>query len=81
MQALLSCRETLDFLAAYLDGELAASERAAFERHLSLCHECVAYLESYRETIRLEREAFAEEAACGEMPEALVRAVVASRGR
>ena len=34
---LLTCRELFGFLAAYLDGELAAEARAGFEAHLSVC--------------------------------------------
>ncbi len=48
----ISCREVLDFLAAYLDGELVPGVRTDFERHLARCPACVGYLESYRETIR-----------------------------
>src|SRR4030095_425139 len=77
-EASLSCRETLDFLAAYLDGELAASVRSAFEDHLSVCAACVDYLESYRETIRLAHAAVEVDAGCEEIPAELVRATVAS---
>jgi anti-sigma factor RsiW len=80
MEPRLSCRELLDFLAAYLDGELPPSVRLGFEAHLGVCPDCVAYLDGYRETIRLERDAHGvAEEACGEMPEDLVRAIVASR--
>ena len=34
-QPLLTCRELIDFLGAYLDGELAPEPRAAFDAHLS----------------------------------------------
>ena len=74
----LSCREILDFLAAYLDGELPANVRAAFEDHLKLCRECVRYLESYAETIRLEQGAYdLDGPAPDEVPEALVAAILA----
>lgn len=54
---MLTCRELIDFLAAYLDGELAPGVRADFEAHLSVCPNCVDYLASYRETIRLGKRA------------------------
>ncbi len=80
METSLSCREMLDFLAAYLDGELSPPVRLDFEAHLSVCPDCLDYLASYRETIRLERDAHDVEGhACEEMPEELVRAIVASR--
>jgi anti-sigma factor RsiW len=76
----LSCREIIDFLAAYLDGELAPPVREDFEAHLALCPDCVGYLESYRETLRLARDSRADDdEACREVPEELLRAILASR--
>jgi anti-sigma factor (TIGR02949 family) len=76
----ISCREALDFLAAYLDGELTTGVRETFERHLARCPACVEYLESYRETIRLGREARdLDDAAPEEVPEELIEAILASK--
>ena len=76
----MSCRDVLDFLAAYLDGELGTRVREAFERHLARCPACVSYLESYRETIRVGREAHAAEGAVvEEIPEGLIDAILGSR--
>ena len=55
----LSCRELIEFLADYLEAGLPPAEHAAFEAHLALCPDCVTYLASYRETIRLGKLAFA----------------------
>jgi anti-sigma factor RsiW len=52
-----TCREVIDFLLDYLEGELDADRRRAFERHLAECPSCVAYLDSYRATIELARGA------------------------
>jgi anti-sigma factor (TIGR02949 family) len=77
---LLTCRELIDFLAAYLDGELAAETRADFERHLSLCPACVDYLAGYREAIRLGKRACEPDAVLPEdVPAELVDAVLAAR--
>ena len=73
----MTCREALDFLMAYLDGELTAEQRAAFDEHLSICASCRRYLASYRETVRLERIANLEEAP--PLPDDLVRAIVAAQ--
>ena len=82
MTRLPTCREVLDFLSAYLDGELAPEVRAGFERHLQLCPPCVEYLESYRETLRLEREAYDLDGPVPrEVPEELVRAILESTRR
>jgi anti-sigma factor RsiW len=76
---LLTCRELIDFLAAYVEGELAAAERAAFDRHLAVCPPCVDYLHGYRETIRLGKASETEIADAA--PEELVAAILASRTR
>jgi anti-sigma factor RsiW len=76
----ISCREVLDFLAAYLDGELAPEVRADFEHHLTLCPACTDYLASYRATILLSRDAYGvDEPPPAEVPEELVEAILASR--
>jgi len=78
----LTCRELCDFLAAYVDGELPPEERAAFDAHLGVCPDCVHYLESYRQTVRLGKQAFAAEGALPEgVPAELVSAILASRTR
>ena len=51
----MTCREFVDFLMAYLEGELPASQRDAFDAHMRVCVSCVHYLEGYRETVRLGR--------------------------
>ena len=79
---LLTCRELIEFLAAYMDGELAAETRAAFELHLSRCPNCVEYLASYRETIRLGRRACEPEAELpANVPSELIDAILAARRR
>ena len=77
---MLTCRELIDFLAAYLDGELAPGPRAAFEAHLSRCPACVDYLASYRETIRLGKKACEPDAELpADVPSELVDAILAAR--
>jgi len=79
----LTCRELADFLAEYLDGTLDPDTRILFDAHLAVCPDCVTYLRSYAQTIRLAK------AACGGpddpvpagVPDELVRAIVAARRR
>ena len=82
---MLTCRELIDFLWKYLSHELSPAERFGFDAHLAVCPSCVAYLASYAETVRMGRVAFAEpeldRAAPAEVPEELVRAVLAARER
>lgn len=77
----VTCKQVLDFLAAYLEGELPPTTVAEFERHLAICPSCVAYIETYRQTIALSRGAARadDEAAPADLPEDLVEAVLAAR--
>lgn len=73
----LTCRELIDFLSAYLADELPAESRVVFERHLSLCRDCVNYLENFRATVQSAK------AACSDpglqnVPEGLVQAILKS---
>ena len=79
----LTCREVVDFLADYLEGTLSTVERAAFDTHVHECPECEAYLHGYRDTVRLAREVARDPEAPvpSDVPEDLVRAIVAARPR
>jgi anti-sigma factor RsiW len=55
----LTGREFTEFLHEYLFGDRPAEERAGFERHLAECPFCRDYLATYRQTVVLEREAYA----------------------
>jgi hypothetical protein len=77
----LTCREVLDFLLAFLENELDADTRFAFERHLAICVSCVAYLHSYQRTVELVRTAWSDETPAEDaLPADLVAAVLAARG-
>ncbi len=49
----LTCVELVELVTEYLDGALTPDERDRFERHLAACSGCTAYVEQFRETIRL----------------------------
>ena len=74
----MTCREVSDFLADYVSGTLATDIRAQFDRHLSVCPNCRAYLATYRATIELGRRAFASPDADAqtEVPAELVSAIL-----
>lgn len=81
MSRFITCRELIDFLDRYVDGELPAPMRAKFEEHLEVCEACVEYLHSYRETIRLAGEAWKDdELAIEDVPTQLIDAILAARG-
>jgi anti-sigma factor RsiW len=51
----MTCRELVDLLIDFLDGDLPEERRRILETHLSLCEPCLKYLETYKVTIKLTR--------------------------
>jgi anti-sigma factor RsiW len=49
----LICRDVVELITAYLEGELPAAVREAVEAHLSGCDGCTIVLEEFRRTIAL----------------------------
>jgi anti-sigma factor RsiW len=75
----ITCRELLDFLHLYLDGELPADRAAEFERHLAVCEPCRSYIVEYRQTVSLGRSAFAASEDPADAPRELVEAILRAR--
>jgi anti-sigma factor RsiW len=75
----LTCREIIDFVQAFLDGELPPRERTIFELHLKICPDCVNYLRSYETTQRLSKLAAEDELELKAVPSELVQAILAAR--
>ena len=77
----MTCQELTEFIMDYRSGGLTREERAEFEAHLANCADCVRYLKSYEETIRLARGAVLnpDEPIPEDVPEELVRAILAAR--
>ncbi len=73
-----SCKHCIEFLMAYLDGELPERERAAFDAHMALCPPCREYLKSYVASVRL-CESQRRTSGSAKMPEEMVRAILAAR--
>ena len=44
----LTCRQIIDFVQAFLDGELPPREKTIFELHLTICPDCANYLRNYQ---------------------------------
>ena len=47
------CQEVVELVTDYLNGAMAALDRARFEAHLAECEACTAYLQQMRTTIEL----------------------------
>ena len=77
----MTCRELVDFLGAYFDEELADDVRVEFDEHLDACPECSAYVESYRTTVALAKDALRnpDEPVPASVPETLVKAILSAR--
>jgi anti-sigma factor RsiW len=76
----MNCKAFVEFLMAYLNGELPEIERSEFERHISECPPCVHYLDGYAQAVRMGKIACGDEDMIGlEVPERLVQAVLAAR--
>ncbi len=73
----ITCREFVEFVGGYHDGELPAAQCWLFEAHLAQCQRCREYLEAYRATITLARAAM-ENRDEQAVPEELVKAILIS---
>jgi anti-sigma factor RsiW len=61
-----ACRETLQQISAYLDGELDATACERIEQHSLTCPGCAALVDGLRKTVGLCRQA-----ADAELPDAV----------
>ena len=77
---MITCKQLIEFTAAYVEGELDEASSQAFEQHLARCRSCQAYLRSYRQTMRMARELATEDPA-EDVPEELVQAILAQARR
>jgi anti-sigma factor RsiW len=79
----MTCRQFAHFMMDYQSGDLPAAVRHEFDTHLSRCANCRKYLTSYEETVKLGRRAFDDDDAAlpAEVPEDLVRAIIAAHRR
>ena len=79
----MTCREFIEFLMEYHSGELSEVEHARFEEHLAECPDCVSYLKSYQETVKLGKAVLAsfDEPIPDEVPEELVQAILAAHAK
>lgn len=77
----MTCKELVEFLMDYLDGDLPEPQRKSFEEHLSACPDCIAYLATYEETIALGKQAYTadDEPVPAAVPEDLIRAILSAR--
>jgi anti-sigma factor RsiW len=70
------CKECVDLLGDYVEGNLPADRARALEDHLSLCPPCITFVRTYRATRKLCRSALARE-----MPSELAHSLSAFLGK
>ena len=76
----MTCKEFVDFLMAYLDGELPEGPRTTFETHLDDCPPCKVYLDTYKDTVALGQGVCEGDGPIpDDVPERLVNAILAAR--
>ena len=49
----LDCRDVVEVVTDYLEGDLAPDHRHRFDRHLAACEDCQVYLEQLRTVLRV----------------------------
>jgi len=79
----MTCREFIEFLWRYIEGNLSPAERSTFTAHLAKCPDCVQYLQQYQDTARAGKVviAVADEPVPAKVPEDLVQAILKSRAK
>ena len=79
---MITCRELIEFLDGYLADELSGEQRTAFDEHLEVCPDCVAYMAGYEASIEMSKAALRDDASVpSTVPEGLVKAILAARNR
>lgn len=78
---MITCEEFEDFILAYLEDDLSAKQKFIFDLHIKVCRECRDYLNAYRASIDLAKQALEEESKLlpEQVPDDLVKAILAAR--
>jgi anti-sigma factor (TIGR02949 family) len=58
---MFTCKESIELLLSFLDGEMPQAEASQLEEHLQACPPCVDFLRTYRATPTLCKRALARE--------------------
>jgi anti-sigma factor RsiW len=70
----MTCRQFIEFLSDFRDGELPRDQRLALESHLRTCAECRRYVEQFNRTVNAA-QSLGSNGECN-VPEDLVRAIL-----
>ena len=75
-----SCKQVLDALTEYLEGDLDNTAQDEFEGHMDGCKPCVAFFRTYRRSSELARQALTIEAVPAELQDRVRRFLSARLG-
>ncbi|MBI4527822.1 MAG: zf-HC2 domain-containing protein [Deltaproteobacteria bacterium] len=56
-----TCKQIADLVFNYLNDKLEPAVKRDFQRHLSICPDCVSFLNTYKKTVAVTRSVRAEE--------------------
>ena len=78
---MITCEAFEDFILAYLEDGLPRRQKTVFELHLKMCRECREYLDAYRASMELAKDALrdGDDLRAKEVPDDLIKAVLAAR--
>ena len=79
IEAKLTCRDFIEFLSDYIDGDLSQQQKSKLDEHLDNCPHCKSYLDSYNKTIQLASSAARTNQIPDEVPDELIEAILAAR--
>jgi anti-sigma factor RsiW len=77
----MTCAQIADFLMDYLSGGLPRPAAEAFESHLRVCEDCRNYIDSYRKTVAMGRNALDAADEVKKMPDSLIRSILHASGK
>ena len=75
-----TCKDFIELLIDYVDGELDAHTRSLCEEHMDLCRQCADYLESYMTTTELGQRIYGNDEGAADLPEDLVQSILIAAG-
>lgn len=55
LQTVETCKDATNLLLEFMSGELDSETNLEFEKHLEVCPDCVAFLNTYKKTVELTR--------------------------
>lgn len=67
-----TCKDAVDLLRQYLDGEMTAEQKSDLETHFSGCGPCVEFLQTYKATTPLCKKALEQK-----MPKSMAESLTA----